>query len=212
MPPKKKTTAQPNQSVRNGFGILEALAASDGPLTTGEIGQRLGLHPSVTSRLLLTLCEMGYVHRLRRGLWTPHIGLAALSSMGMRHTPIMNCIPILEEMRRALGLTVAIGMAWRGEVVYLFQSSWAEAVPGLGAHGAAQGSSIAQLLLADPMPDHFLLSPRPPTFTLAVPLQFAGQTFGLAVTNTPNLGHIPPPTVATLQAYARRIEALQPEG
>jgi DNA-binding IclR family transcriptional regulator len=201
-------TAQPNQSVRNGFDVLQLLAASPEPLATGDIAAAARLGKSVASRLLLTLEEVGYVLRVGHGRWRPHVGLLALGALGLKNSPLLRCRPILEELASGVPCLVALGFVWHEQVVYLFQSADARRVGGFGQVWPVATSSIGQLLAAKRRPAHKLLWVRGGReFTVAVPLSFAGVEYGLAMAGEKREFH-GDDTIQRLRAHAQRIADL----
>ncbi len=181
---KLPRTVQPNLSIRKGFDVLEALAFSHLPLTTGQIATQLQIDKSVASRILLTLAELGYVQRIGRGVWRSSTGLIALSLMGLRNSPLVHVKPLLLDLQARLQCIVALGFVWKTHVVYVFHSADSDhhATDGLGHVFPAANSSIGQLLTSPRTLTHKLhWIKKQKYFSLAVPLEFAGFRYGLAV-------------------------------
>ena len=84
-PPRRgRTPSKPGavtaqvQSLTRGLSILEALAKAEAGISLTDIGQRVGLPPSTTHRLLSTLEKMGYVYQSEElGRW--YVGLQAFT-------------------------------------------------------------------------------------------------------------------------------------
>jgi DNA-binding IclR family transcriptional regulator len=202
-------TAQPNQSVRNAFEALEALAFAAAPQSTGEIATRLGIGKPVASRLLLTLLELGYVSRVGRGVWRVSAGLMALGALGLRNSPLGRGREPLEELAAKLRCTVAAGFVWKRQVVYLFTTAGDGAVRGLGAPWPVEESSIGQLLTSRSEPASKLVWRKERSeFSLAVPFGFDGQRYGLAVAGPAAL-YRAGETEALLHGVAKQVEELE---
>jgi DNA-binding IclR family transcriptional regulator len=69
-----------SQTLDRGLRVLELVAASARPLTTVEVAQDVGLHRSITYRMLRTLEARRLVSRDGDGAWLPGSGLAVLAS------------------------------------------------------------------------------------------------------------------------------------
>lgn len=200
-------TAQPNQSIQKGFAALEALAAAPGPMSTGELSAALKLDKSVTSRLLLTLHGLGYVDRLKRGLWRPHTALLALSLLGLKNSPLVQARPIMSSLIDRFKCIVALGTLWRDQVVYLYHSTNKETLTGFGHLFPAKESSIGLLLTQKDPPRHYLVTRDNGDISLAVPVRFRDSLFGLAIAGPPRV-YKGDATIAVLEEAAKQIEAL----
>ncbi len=202
-------TAQPNNSVRNGFDALEAVAFADGGLSTGDLSHRLGLSKSVVSRIMLTLVELGYVHRVGRGQWRTHAGLLALGTVGLRHSPLVRCRKPMEDLAASLRCVAAAGFVWKRQVIYLFSAGG-----GFGNSYPVEDSSIGRLLTSSrPAASKLVWRSRADKnrgeFSLAVPFTCDGFRYGLAVAGPADL-YRGDETVKLLQACATRIEHPSP--
>jgi len=198
-------TAQPNQSLTHGFAMLELLAQAREPLATGAVAAALGLHKSVCSRMLLTLHDLGYAHRVGRGRWRAHVGLLALSAFGLKNSPLSRCQEQLLALIRQVRCVVAVGCVWKGNVVYLFHYASAGKVTGFGNIFPVRSSSIGRLLTARRRPAYALVRDvEPGRFSLAVPFTFDGLELGLAIAGPQRLYH-GAATVTMLQEFARRL-------
>ncbi len=69
-----------SQTLDRGLRVLEHVAASARPLTTVEVAHDVGLHRSITYRMLRTLEARRLVARDADGAWLPGSGLAVLAS------------------------------------------------------------------------------------------------------------------------------------
>lgn len=69
-----------SQTLDRGLRVLELVAASARPLATVEVAQDVGLHRSITYRMLRTLEARRLVARDGDGAWLPGSGLSVLAS------------------------------------------------------------------------------------------------------------------------------------
>ncbi len=68
-----------SQTLDRGLRVLELVAESEQPMTAAEVAVRVGLHRSVTYRMLRTLQDHGLLARDREGRYLPGTALAALA-------------------------------------------------------------------------------------------------------------------------------------
>jgi DNA-binding IclR family transcriptional regulator len=69
-----------SQTLDRGLRVLDHVASSSHPLTTAELVRRVGLHRSITYRMLRTLEDWHLVSRDPTGAWVPGTGLPALAA------------------------------------------------------------------------------------------------------------------------------------
>lgn len=109
------------RSVERALAILRAFASGAPELSVSELGRAVGLHKSTVHRLLGTLERAGFVmqdaasRRYRLGLPLFELGSLVVNTMEVRRT----ARPYLEEIHRACGETVHLGILDEGEVVYI---------------------------------------------------------------------------------------------
>jgi len=110
-----------NQSVLRASRILKVLAAGRGDLSLSEIGSRVGLHPSTTYRLLVTLEGEGLVERglgrngYHLGLEMIRLGTVALDSQRLGQ----EAYPLMQRLADVSGETVNLGVLRGLNAIYL---------------------------------------------------------------------------------------------
>ena len=72
--------APASQTLDRGLRALELVAAAANPMTTADVARSLGLHRSITYRMLRTLENRRLVDRDSSGAWLPGAGLAVLAT------------------------------------------------------------------------------------------------------------------------------------
>lgn len=72
--------APASQTLDRGLRALELVAAAAEPMTTADVARALGLHRSITYRMLRTLENRRLVDRDVSGAWLPGAGLAVLAT------------------------------------------------------------------------------------------------------------------------------------
>ena len=108
------------QSVDRALAILELLGESDGPLTLGEISERMRVPKSTVHRALIVL-ERGMLlertpdQAYQLGMRLYNLGLRAVEQMDLR----VRIRPYFERLSTSLGETVHLGMLRQTSVVYL---------------------------------------------------------------------------------------------
>src|SRR4051794_1537191 len=75
----EETTAAPLQTRARGLAALEVIADAAAPLSIAELGERLGLHRSITYRIVRTLENHGFVARDSAGRLVLGASLAAVA-------------------------------------------------------------------------------------------------------------------------------------
>jgi DNA-binding IclR family transcriptional regulator len=111
--------AAASQTLSRGIAALELLSESDRPLSIGELGEQLGLHRSITYRIVRTLEEHGLVVRDAGGLLTLGPRLAALARSVAQDLRIA-ALPELSDLAAELEMTAFIAVLDGSEVVTLF--------------------------------------------------------------------------------------------
>ncbi|SFK52264.1 IclR family transcriptional regulator [Geodermatophilus ruber] len=97
-------SAPQSQTLDRGIRILEHLAAVGTPQPIAEIGQALGLHRSITYRLLRTLEDHRLVERDAAGHYWLGLGMAGLAR-GVRSDLQTAALPRLHALVAELGMT-----------------------------------------------------------------------------------------------------------
>jgi DNA-binding IclR family transcriptional regulator len=96
--------APQSQTLDRGIRILEHLATAGSPQPVTEIGRALGLHRSITYRLLRTLEDHQLVERDALGHYGLGLGVAALAR-GVRTDLHAAALPRLNALATELGMT-----------------------------------------------------------------------------------------------------------
>ncbi|GAA6526028.1 helix-turn-helix domain-containing protein [Intrasporangium sp. DVR] len=96
--------APASQTLDRGLRALELVAAAAEPMTTADVAVALGLHRSITYRMLRTLEDRRLVDRDGGGGWLPGVGLAVLAT---NVVPEIRSAaqPILESLADATAMT-----------------------------------------------------------------------------------------------------------
>ncbi len=103
-------TKQGVQSVEVGAQLLRALVAAPGPMMLKDLAASAKMAPAKAHRYLVSLCRSGLVEQSGSsglydlGSFSLSLGLTALG----RLAPIQSAEPFLEELRTAIGQTVAL--------------------------------------------------------------------------------------------------------
>lgn len=98
-----------NNSVLKAFDILNAVAASPGSMTPGEIAEASGLNLSTAHRFLLTLEEIGAISRLPGNRYNLGMMVAELGRRVTRHDIIAErARGAVEQLSETLGETVSL--------------------------------------------------------------------------------------------------------
>jgi len=103
-----------------GLDILRILAEAPEPLTATAIAERVGLHVSNVSRTLAVLARHGYVRKPTYHSFAPDLGVLALAGAAASRLPVVaRTGAVVRELARASGLTAALAVLHRGQVLYL---------------------------------------------------------------------------------------------
>ncbi|MQA34412.1 IclR family transcriptional regulator [Modestobacter roseus] len=151
-------TPPQSQTLDRGLRILEHLAAAGRPLQAAEIGTAVGLHRSITYRLLRTLEGHQLVDRLPAGQYTLGLGLTALAR-GVRSGLQGAAGPWLHQLVEELGMTAFLVVRSGGDAVTVLsvepQDTAAHVVYRPGSrHPTDRGApGLALLMPAAPAPD-----------------------------------------------------------
>ncbi|MBT0770166.1 helix-turn-helix domain-containing protein [Kineosporia sp. J2-2] len=108
----------PLQTLSRGIQALEELAAADGALSIGELAARLGLHRSITYRIVRTLEGHGLVTRGAAGDLVLGAGLAALARNVSRDLQTA-VLPELTAIANEYGMTAFVTVLDAQQVVTL---------------------------------------------------------------------------------------------
>jgi DNA-binding IclR family transcriptional regulator len=142
------------QALTRGLTILRHLVEADGPLTATELAQRCGMHQSTASRILQTLAQAGYVSKEQSG-FIPDYGVLALAVSARGRFAIMQRPrAALEEVAaRCDGLSVALCMLWRQQVLYFLRMTAGGDPTPFDGDGYPMHLSLPALRLLADMPE-----------------------------------------------------------
>jgi DNA-binding IclR family transcriptional regulator len=149
--------APQSQTLDRGIRILEHLAAGGTPQPIGEIGQALGLHRSITYRLLRTLEDHQLVERDAGGRYWLGLGIAGLAR-GVRTDLQTAALPRLNDLVARLGMTAFLVVRSGNEAVTVVsvepQDTAAHVVYRPGTrHAVGRGAPGLALLMPEPPAD-----------------------------------------------------------
>ena len=116
--PRATTRSTHAQTLSRGIQALEILADAAEPPTIADLAAALGLHRSVTYRILRTLEDHGLVRRDSAGRLRLGPGIAALARGVSRDLQVL-AQPELSRIAERFGVTAFIGVHDRHEVVTL---------------------------------------------------------------------------------------------
>ncbi|GAA3397894.1 IclR family transcriptional regulator [Cryptosporangium minutisporangium] len=108
--------APQSQTLDRGIRILEHLAAAAAPVSIVEIGEVLGVHRSISYRLLRTLEDHQLVERDATGRYRLGLGLAGLAR-GVRSDLQAAALPRLDTLAATLGMTAFLVVRAGSEAV-----------------------------------------------------------------------------------------------
>lgn len=111
-------SAGPSQTLSRGLSALEIVAEADKPVGIAELAAHLGLHRSITYRIVRTLQEHRLVVRTDGGGLVPGARLAALARAVSRDLQSA-ALPELTAVANQLGMTAFIAVQDADEVVAL---------------------------------------------------------------------------------------------
>lgn len=149
-----------SQTLSRGIRILEVLADARTPLTIDALSAMLGLHRSVTYRLLRTLEDHRLVVRDDAGRIALGSRLAALAA-GVSHDLQAAALPELTAIANELGMTCFLGVLDGEECITLASVEPRHAVASVAQRPGARhpvtvgapGKAILSLLPEDEWPD-----------------------------------------------------------
>lgn len=107
------------QSVGIALGVLEALAVAP-ELSLSELARRVGVAKSTAHRTCSVLTDSGLLSRTEAGKYRLGLRLIELGHLATARTAVgTHALPLLVDLRHALGETVQIGVPAGGDVVYV---------------------------------------------------------------------------------------------
>ncbi|MFJ8432523.1 IclR family transcriptional regulator [Kitasatospora sp. NPDC094019] len=146
-----------SQSVDRALTLLGSLG--DGPVTLEQAAGSIGVHKSTALRLLRTLEEHGFVHRLSDRRYRVGGRVLSLAQRALQEIDVRQvAAPYLAALNERCGCTVRLAVLQDDEVLYLDELAgrWS-ADPGrpdrIGRRAPAAGTAIGRVLLAGLAPD-----------------------------------------------------------
>ncbi len=105
-----------SQTLDRGLRVLEHITEAPAPLTVAEVAREVGMHRSITYRMLRTLEAHGLIARDAAGRYLPAAGLAVLAG---RVTPTLRAVaaPQLQRLAVASEMTAFLVVRHDDEVV-----------------------------------------------------------------------------------------------
>ena len=144
-------SSQPNQSLIDGLSCLQMLASSRKPVGSRELARSLALDNMRANRLLKTLADIGLAQQDSKKKYSIGPGIHALTAQSLYGSRVLKqTLPLIQELPYR-GITVALGVLWRGHVTYLYHGEIGESIEkGIGRIGLipALNSSVGKLLLS----------------------------------------------------------------
>jgi DNA-binding IclR family transcriptional regulator len=118
-PPRPAPAKPALQSVSIALGVLEALAIAP-ELSLSELARRVGVAKSTAHRTCAVLTGAGLLTRTEAGKYRLGLRLIEYGQLATARSPVgEHGLPLLAELRTALGETVQIGVPVGGDVVYV---------------------------------------------------------------------------------------------
>ncbi|MDY0810487.1 IclR family transcriptional regulator [Kitasatospora purpeofusca] len=141
-----------SQSVDRALTLLGSLG--DGPVTLEQAAGSIGVHKSTALRLLRTLEEHGFVHRLSDRRYRVGGRVLSLAQRALQEIDVRQvAAPYLAALNERCGCTVQLAVLQDDEVLYLDELAgrWSTD-PGrptrIGRRASATGTAIGRVLLA----------------------------------------------------------------
>lgn len=107
------------QSLDRGLEILKLLA-EEGRLTASAAAERLGIHQSSASRLLMSLQKAGLVRKPDFHSFAPDFGLLSFAGAAMESFPeVAVCAEVCGALSRELSCGATAATLFRGRLIYL---------------------------------------------------------------------------------------------
>ena len=108
------------QSLAKGLRVLEAFGADDEALTITEIAERADLDPGTTFRMLNTLVDLGYVHKLEKRRYELSLKVLDLGFNAIGRRDLRSLVrPVLRSLVGGKIEAASFGVLEAGNVVYV---------------------------------------------------------------------------------------------
>ncbi|SCZ28533.1 IclR family transcriptional regulator [Afifella marina] len=139
------------QVLHRSLGILEVLAAAEGPLSLTEISRSVGLHKSTVLRILRSLADGGYaLWRPKTRTWSIGPSLARLQPGAQSRGELTSLArPVMRDLCATIGQTVQIATLVDGQICYLEKAEPQGRLPShTVSHRPAHCTALGKVLLA----------------------------------------------------------------
>ncbi len=141
------------QVIDRSVALLEAIAASNDPVSLKILAADTGLHPSTAFRILGALTEHGLVERSESGNYQLGVRLLQLGSRVQGRLDVRReARPVMEWLRNEIGETVNLTVREADEVVYLERATPSRMMRVeqiIGARAPLHVTAVGKLFLAD---------------------------------------------------------------
>ena len=141
------------QVLERSFAVLEVLAAQPEPVSLKEIGERTGLHPSTTHRILNDLTIGRFVERPAAGSYRLGMRLLELGNLVKARLNVREAaVSPMRELHKVTHQAVNLSMRQGDEIIYIERTyserSGMQVVRAIGGHAPLHLTSVGKLFLA----------------------------------------------------------------
>lgn len=193
-------SSQPNLSVADALRILAHVALAPQAVGCRACARDMEMDAVRCNRLLKSLAAGGYVQQDQQRRYRPGPAFQVFAAAALHASPLLrHGAALLEDCARRSGHTVALGMVWGDQVVYL----WHGGRVGASAPYPAGDSSIGRVFSGDGASARSASLIHNGHRSLAVAVPHVAQT-GLALTDIP-LDAPLPPLRTILRHYAQAL-------
>ncbi len=140
------------QSLARAIGILRAVAETRGGIALNALARQVGLAPSTTHRLLMTLRQEGLARDDGHGRWFVGADAFAIGSAFLRDRNVVDVAgPVMRRLMQEAKETVNLAVAIDGEALYLSQVECEQIMRAFSRPGSRvpmHSSAVGKALLA----------------------------------------------------------------
>ena len=111
---------QPNESLIDGFSILQVLAGSRAPISCTELSKELGIEITRVNRILKTFAYIGVTHQTSSKKYIPGPGMQVLAAQSLYGSGLLQSSMKLLKGLMKHNMVVALGVLWMDKVSFLF--------------------------------------------------------------------------------------------
>jgi DNA-binding IclR family transcriptional regulator len=144
-------TSTASQALTHGLEVLKVVSESRSPITSTEIGRRVGLHQSWVSRVLKTLSIAGYVRKPDYHSFAVDYGVLTLAGNSQHQFPFITKPrqTMVDLAEKSDGMNVALAMLWQGQLIYFMRTQKGHETVPLSVGFPLHLSSVSLRLLID---------------------------------------------------------------